>query len=197
MAGQKLPKRLIEQPLVGTVKVGYSSIAEFDYEGRTLDAPVDLTLAIPQYRPRRQPDQHRVSMFVSSETGSVRVKVARYCLHRAFNLEVLGSSSEITIWVPSNFKGFISTTGTRASFSAGFTNHILPNVYINTPVPKDWEGDEIFVSTLGPVTFRMWDVFTQAPEVPHKEVWKRMFRANEKTVVEPLNWDFLLDDDDY
>lgn len=123
---------------------------------------------------------------------------ARHCLNRPFNLEVIGGTSDITVWVPSNFKGFITySAGTKAVFSAGFANHILSNAHINCAVPKDWHADEMSVSTAGSVTFRMWDVFAKAPEVARKEVWKKMFKGSGRCTSNSTawNWDFLLEDD--
>lgn len=48
-----------------------------------------------------------------------------------FKLEVHSvSNSDVTIWLPSDFKGHIhrSTACKKVSFSAGFTNRIMPNV---------------------------------------------------------------------
>ena len=50
-----------------------------------------------------------------------------------FHLEVYASSdADITVWLPSDFKGHIHRSAhcQRASFSAGFTNRILRNVQL-------------------------------------------------------------------
>ena len=54
--------------------------------------------------------------------------------------------------------------------------------------------DVVVVYTTGHVTFRMWDVWTHSPEIPHKEVMRRMFSCNRKAPETPINWDFLLED---
>ncbi|TDL27630.1 hypothetical protein BD410DRAFT_835860 [Rickenella mellea] len=193
---------LQEDCLAGSKKVSYRIREDWDFEGGTESAPIDIDLVLPAHRPKHMPERHRFNMFVSSETGPMRVKVCRHCLHRSFNLEVVGGVSDITIWVPSNFKGFISySSPNKPTYSTGFANHIFRNAFINHTVPKDWMGDEITVSTSGTITFRMWDVFAKTPEVPAREVWKKMFHKGGDHRLAPAkaaawNWDFLLEDDD-
>lgn len=102
--------------------------------------------------------------------------------------------SDVTLWVPSDFKGHIHHTG-KAAFSPGFVNRIMRNVRLNEEVYGD-EGnvDEVVVCTHGRVEFRMWDINTGAPESLGKETWKRMFRCGKKSPETAIDWDFLLDD---
>lgn len=59
------------------------------------------------------------------------------------------------------------------------------------------EEDEVIVHTSGHVTFRMWDIHRNEPEVRCKEACKRMFGlgwcAKRNNEVE-IDWDFLLED---
>lgn len=112
-----------------------------------------------------------------------------------FYLEVRAKTSNVTVWLPSDFKGHIRHSG-RASYSAGFVNRILSNVRFNEDTLDQWDTDEVVVDTTGAVTFRMWDVRAAAPENSRKETLKRMFRGSQKPegVRRGINWDFLLDD---
>jgi hypothetical protein len=104
-------------------------------------------------------------------------------------------SSDVTIWLPSDFKGHIRHSR-KASFSAGFVNRIMRHVSFNeTEVPDDaWDVDEVIVNTRGSILFRMWDVNTGAPERPHKETLKRIFGCASKAPETAIDWDFLLED---
>jgi hypothetical protein len=125
----------------------------------------------------------------------------RHCLNRPFNLQILGTTSDVTVYVPSNFQGFISyantsspstfqttttTTTTKSSTSnppsirssPTFTDLVLPNAHVNMPVPRTWQGDQITVATGGRITFRVWDVFEKRAEVVGRErrdVWRKVF----------------------
>ena len=68
---------------------------------------------------------------------------------------------------------------------------MIANVRFNEADEK-WTGDEVVVHTEGMVTFRMWDVHTNAPENMRIENLKRLFHRSRKT--SHINWDFLLDD---
>jgi len=102
-------------------------------------------------------------------------------------------TSDVTIWLPSDFKGHIQHTG-KASFSAGFINRIMQHVGFNEDVNESWCGDEVVVKSQRSVSFRMWDVNTGAPENIHKETFKRIFGCGKKAPETAIDWDFLLDD---
>lgn len=113
-----------------------------------------------------------------------------------FYLEVRANKSNVTVWLPSDFKGHIWHSG-RASYSAGFVNRILQNVQINEDSLDQGETDEVVVETMGSVAFRMWDVRANAPENCSKETLKRVFGGCSKKpegMCRGINWDFLLDD---
>ncbi|KAI5119093.1 hypothetical protein M0805_004864 [Coniferiporia weirii] len=199
-----------EDPLVGTHKVSYRPGKEWDFKGCTENAPIDLSLAMPPHRPRLQPENHRTGMFLSSETGPIRVKVCRHALNRSFHLAISGgASSDVVVWVPSNFAGFITCAGAHASFSAAFVERVLPNAHVNRTVPRAWAGDQIEIATGGLVVFRVWDVFARAPEPESTQkragdVWRRVFKiaASERSArsralsTSTWNWDFLIEDED-
>jgi hypothetical protein len=65
----------------GTHKVTYHPLDDWDFELDTAHQPIDLSLALPHYRARSQPIDHRMSMFLGSETGPIKVKVVRAHLH--------------------------------------------------------------------------------------------------------------------
>lgn len=71
---------------------------------------------------------------------------------------------------------------------------MMANIRLNEEIYDKWDGDEVLIQTSGTVTFRMWDVHTNAPEKAHKETWKRMFGCSKKAPETCINWDFLLDD---
>jgi len=155
---------------------------------------------MPPHRPKNQPEQHRSTMALSSETGDIKAKVCRHCLSRSFNLEIIGTTSDVTVWIPSNFKGFISYKGaSRVSMSPAFVDVVLPNAVINRSIPKTWFGDLVSITTAGTISFRVWDVLSKTPESSSQrtDVWKKMFGAGEKRSPPPpsMDWDFLLEDD--
>jgi hypothetical protein len=111
-----------------------------------------------------------------------------------FYLEVQGGTSDVTLWLPSDFRGHIHHTK-KAAFSPGFVNRIMRNVHLNEEVYEDeGNGDGVIVCTDGRVEFRMWDIHTGAPESLGKETWKRMFGCSKKAPETAIDWDFLLDD---
>ena len=61
----------------GTHKVTYHPLDDWDYELDTSHQDIDLSLVLPHYRARSQPVDHRMSMFLGSETGTVKVTVVR------------------------------------------------------------------------------------------------------------------------
>ena len=119
----------------------------------------------------------------------------RPVLRCKFYLQIQADMSNVTIWLPSDFKGHVRCLG-QASYSAGFVNRIMRNVRFNEDACDQLDNDEVVVQTLGTVTFRMWDVHTNAPENARKEALKRMFGSSKKPqgMRRGINWDFLLDD---
>lgn len=74
---------------------------------------------------------------------------------------------------------------------------MMANVRVNEAMSMDdnWDSDEVWVDTRGLVTFRMWDVHTNAPESQPKETLKRIFCSTSKKLPERnITWDFLLED---
>jgi len=132
--------------------------------------------------------------------------------HRcAFYLQVApASSSDVTVWLPSDFDGTIylqSTPGSehrpRLSISPGFSNHILKNtkLYMDGQKSGGENGaiatdgfDLVDITTSGIVHLKMWDVRTSAPEVKSRETFAKLFGLTKKRPTNHHNWDFLLDD---
>ncbi|PPQ67660.1 hypothetical protein CVT25_012688, partial [Psilocybe cyanescens] len=185
---------LDHQPTRGTHKVKYHCDSDWDFHVDSGKTPLDLSLILPHYRARNQPVEHRMSMLVSNDNEPIKLKVCRNFPRSKFYLEVLAETSDVTIWLPSDFKGQIHTSG-KPSFSAGFINRILRNVRINEhDVEEFYNEDGVFVMTQGRVAFRMWDVRTCSPENTHKESLKRMFSCSRKAPETAIDWDFLLKD---
>ncbi|GBE82681.1 hypothetical protein BKA93DRAFT_822953 [Sparassis latifolia] len=121
----------------GSHRVKYRGAGEriaYDYALETEHNPVDVSLVLPHYRARNQPLNHRLSMYVGSEQGaSIKVKICRSFMPSRttkFRLEVFSAAhTDITIWLPSDFKGHIhrSSHCKKTSFSSGFTNRIMQN----------------------------------------------------------------------
>ncbi|EAU88095.1 hypothetical protein CC1G_11518 [Coprinopsis cinerea okayama7 len=180
-------------PTRGTHKVKYQGDSEWDFQIDGVDVPVDLSLNLPHYRARHQPVDHRMSMFIGGEREPIKLKVCRTVSSRSrFYLEIQADASDVTVWLPSDFKGQIHYGG-KASFSAGFVNRIMRNVRFNEPVEKI-EQDGVVVVTRGHVTFRMWDMETGAPENGTKEQLKRFFGCTRKAPTNAIDWDFLVRD---
>ena len=111
-----------------------------------------------------------------------------------FHLEVFCDTSDVTIWIPSDFKGCIFHTG-KATFSAGFVNRIMRNARMNGPFTEVWcNEDVVFVTTKGHITFRMWDTRVHAPENVLKESLKRLLGCARRVPETAVNWDFLIED---
>ncbi|KAF9009455.1 hypothetical protein BDQ17DRAFT_1235404, partial [Cyathus striatus] len=181
-------------PTHGTHKVKYHGDASWDFHLDVEYKSVDLSLILPHYRARNQPVQHRMRMFVGSDSSPVKLKVCRNFSQSKFYLEVQADTSDVTVWLPSDFKGQIHHTG-KATFSAGFINRIMRNVRINEQsFAEIYNEDDVVVYTKGHITFRMWDIQTCAPEKSHKESLKRMFGCGRKTPETAIDWDFLLKD---
>lgn len=113
-------------------------------------------------------------------------------------MEVLAETSDVTVWLPSDFKGQIHHSG-KATFSPGFTKRILRNVRLNEPESEEiYDEDSIVVVTRGHVTFRMWDVQTSSPENTRKDLLSisRLFGCLSKAPEHEtaIDWDFLLKD---
>ncbi|KAJ7168295.1 hypothetical protein C8R43DRAFT_1085695 [Mycena crocata] len=178
----------------GSHKVKYLAGENWDFYLDIAHKPVDLSLVLPHYRARNQPIEHRMSMFVGSESYPMKLKVCRSYCRAKFALEVRASTSDITIFLPSDFKGHIHCPK-ATTFSAGFVNRIMGNVRLNeTDYEHAYDEDAVVVATRGHVTFRMWDVQTSTPENPQKETFKRLFCCTRKAPETAHDWDFLLED---
>lgn len=71
----------------------------------------------------------------------------------------------------------------------------MHNARINEHSFKEvFDEDEVIVETSGRITFRMWDVQTNSPELPQKEAIKRFFGCSRKAPETTIDWDFLLED---
>ena len=132
--------------------------------------------------------------------------------HRcAFYLQVAStSSSDVTVWLPSDFDGTISLQSKpgsgdrpRLSVSPGFSNHILKNAKFcldgkqsgGESGADSTDGfDLVDITASGVVHLKMWDVQTSAPEVKSKETLAKFFGLTKKKPTNYLNWDFLLED---
>lgn len=174
---------------MGTHKIHYKESCDWDFVLETTKV-IDMSLVIPHYRARHQPIDQRLRTFVGADASPVKLKICRPVPRCKFILEVQATTSDVTIWLPSDFRGHIRHSG-KASFSAGFVSRMIANVRFNEADEK-WTGDEVVVHTEGMVTFRMWDVHTNAPENMRIENLKRIFHRSRKT--SHINWDFLLDD---
>ena len=140
-----------------------------------------------------------------------------------FVLYVQSSSlAPVTLYLPSDFCGVIRLPAHTAvahaakqkvSFSAGFTNRILPRARLSTlrvldQEPDECDGhglDEVEIDAPGPVSLRMWDVCEGAPERVAREAWRRMLQracakknlcgdAKHRSRQRGIDWDFLLED---
>ena len=132
--------------------------------------------------------------------------------HRcAFYLQVASaSSSDVTVWLPSDFDGTIylqSRSGSghrpKLSVSPGFSNHILKNTKLyldgqNAGAEGGAGGTDGFdlvdITASGTVHLKMWDVRTSAPEVKSRETFVKLFGLTKKKTTNHHNWDFLLED---
>jgi len=129
----------------------------------------------------------------------------------AFYLQVASaSSSDVTVWLPSDFDGTIylqSRPGSghrpRLSMSPGFSNHILKNTRLYLDGQRSGSGggagaadgfDLVDITASGTVHLKMWDVRTSAPEVKSRETFAKLFGLTKKKPTNHHNWDFLLDD---
>jgi len=174
--------------------VKYQPGDDWDFQLDIPNYPIDLSLVLPHYRARHQPVEHRMSMFIGNESAPIKVKICRHYSRSRFYLEVQAGTSDVTIWLPSDFMGQIHHTG-KACFSAGFTNRIMQNARLNEPeYDETYDEDDVVVCTQGRITFRMWDIQTQAPECTQREALKRMFGCTRKAPETAIDWDFLLED---
>jgi hypothetical protein len=192
--------------------------------------PVDLSLVLPHYRARNQPTGHRMSMFLHSR-GEIKSMIVstvnvsdiattksptqcRQSSRTPFFLCVHSSSAApVTLYLPSDFCGKISVSSsqTKLSLSAGFSNHVIPRVrFARLPGSRekkmneiDEDGsDQVEIHATGPITLRMWDVVEGAPEKVAREAWRKMCRRAtssknlraEQRARQGIDWDFLLDD---
>jgi len=186
---------LIKPISKGSHKVKYHAGSDWDFQLVGGQLPIDLNLILPHYRARNQPVDHRMSLFVANDSAPIKLKVCRSFASKCY-LEVLAETSDVTVWLPSDFRGQIRHSG-KAAFSAGFINRILPNVRINeSAFEENYDEDSVVVVTRRHVTFRMWDVQTSSPEVVHKELFRRLFGCSRKAPEHDsaIDWDFLLKD---
>ncbi|EKM83101.1 hypothetical protein AGABI1DRAFT_111606 [Agaricus bisporus var. burnettii JB137-S8] len=191
---EKTESLLPPTPTSGTYKVKYHADDAQDFVLDVDRTPVDLTLIMPHYRALNQPIDHKMSMFVVNRFGSTKLKVCRNTSLSRFQLEVVSSSADVTIWIPSDFKGRIFYTG-KAKFSSGFINRVMQNAHINDAFARDYsDEDDVFVDTKGLVHFRMWDIHTGAPENSTRESLKRLFGCTRRPPAMDLDWDFLIED---
>lgn len=56
----------------------YNPDEDWDFHLENAHSSVDLSLALPHYRARNQPVEHRMNMFIGSEVAPIKVKVVRY-----------------------------------------------------------------------------------------------------------------------
>ncbi|TFK72143.1 hypothetical protein BDN72DRAFT_836523 [Pluteus cervinus] len=176
----------------GAHKVKYHPQDDWDFHLDADREPIDLSLVLPHYRARNQPIDERMTMFVGSDMGPIKVKICRHVPRLRFYLDVRSTGAPITIWLPSDFRGQINYSG-KATFSSGFVNRVMQNVRFNSSHQEDYE-DIVVVDSPGAITFRMWDVQTGAPENTHRETLKRMFGCARKAPETSIDWDFLLED---
>jgi hypothetical protein len=66
----------------GTHTVRYQGTADWDCAIEANDSPVDVSLALPHYRTRHQPAEHKLSMFVATRSAPIRAKIVRLVLLR-------------------------------------------------------------------------------------------------------------------
>jgi hypothetical protein len=119
----------------------------------------------------------------------------------------------VTLYLPSDFCGTISISSsqTKVSLSAGFSNHVIPRVRLRritgsrekkmSEFDED-TSDEVEIHAAGHITLRMWDVAEGAPEKVARETWRKMCRRAtssknlraEQRARQGIDWDFLLDD---
>jgi len=186
---------LIKNTSQGSHKVKYQDDSDWDFQLVGGQIPIDLSLILPHYRARNQPIDHRFSMFVANDSAPIKLKVCR-SFPSKFYLEVLAENSDVTVWLPSDFKGQIHHPG-KATFSPGFTKRILRNVRLNEPGSHEiYDEDNVVVVTRGHVTFRMWDVQTSSPENTRKDLLSKVFGCSRKAPEHEtaIDWDFLLKD---
>ncbi|THH21065.1 hypothetical protein EW146_g395 [Bondarzewia mesenterica] len=188
--------------ILGSHKIHYQSHQQWDFITETEERPIDLSLIIPHYRAHNQPAAHRMSMYIRSERGEIKTKICRKSSRFPFFLAVHSSSTApITLYLPSDFAGLIHLSSSphfsahkpKISFSAGFTNRILPRVkFISSSRSPDstsdddyedeeynagsYGADEVRICADGHVTLRMWDVVQGVPESATKEAWRMMCR---------------------
>jgi len=188
---------LIKNISQGSHKVKYQVDSDWDFQLIGGQIPIDLSLILPHYRARNQPVDHRLSMFVANDSAPIKLKVCR-SFPSKFYMEVLAETSDVTVWLPSDFKGQIHHSG-KATFSPGFTKRILRNVRLNEPESEEeeiYDEDSVVVITRGHVTFRMWDVQTSSPESTRNHLFSKLFGCSRKAPEHEtaIDWDFLLKD---
>jgi len=180
----------------GSHKVRYNPNDDWDFHMDVPHKPIDLSLILPHYRARYQPTDHRMCLFVGGDSQPMKLKVCRNLPRSKFYLRVQALTSDVTVWLPSDFSGRICCS-TRAAFSAGFVNRIMRNVRFDNDADHNDSSlsleDEVIIVTQGNVSFRMWDIQTYAPENVQKETFRRMFGCTRKAPETTIDWDFLLE----
>jgi len=114
-----------------------------------------------------------------------------------FCLEVQASTSDVTIWVPSDFAGEIHHSSKQVSYSPSFVSRVGPNTKVNagrpyghfTQIPEDY----IVVRSRGNITFRVFDIATGTAERPQPTLLKRLIGRGRKS-SSAMDWDFLVQD---
>ncbi|KAI0253782.1 hypothetical protein BJV78DRAFT_1152638 [Lactifluus subvellereus] len=179
----------------GTHKVHYQPHQQWDFVADADERPVDVALVLPHY---------------PELTSSLRLQSSR----TPFFVSVHSSgTAPVTLDLPSDFSGRIclSSSAPKITFSAGFTNNILPRVRFarisksqHRKVDANGENgfDEVEIHAPGHITLRMWDVAEGAPESLAREAWRKMCRRAtsskgswaEQQARQAIDWDFLLDD---
>lgn len=201
--GSPLADGFDKSTCTGTHKIHYRAAEMWDFTAGASSSsaaqPIDLTLVMPHYRARNQPVEHKMSVLLESVDAPIKAKICRQQHRSYFYLHVSAQSSDVVLYLPSDFKGQIHHR-TKISFSAGFANRVMPHVSFNEMRRgDDLRSDLVVIDTQGSITLRMWDVDTGTVESKGKEVLKRVFgrsSAAEKKVhsSQGVNWDFLLDD---
>jgi hypothetical protein len=111
-----------------------------------------------------------------------------------FCLEVQANTSDVTIWVPSDFAGQIQHSSNRATYSPAFMSQVAPNVQVNAARRyRDVVEDYIVVRSRGTIVFRVFDTVTGTAERPQRDLLKRLMGRGKKS-TSAMDWDFLVQD---
>jgi len=108
-------------------------------------------------------------MAVRAADDDLQITVTRVAQHVAFRLQVDARSSDIAVWLPSDFHGAVFCNG-KVTGSPAFYRHVLPNIRFNETFVIHEQGevplgrDFVSIQTSGNVMFRVWDVRTGKAE---------------------------------